>query len=347
MKEKRYKSLDDLIPTTDIKFFDRRFSIKTRITALRVRIYLSKLRYLYLFIVPVLLLLLIAVPIYFLFRFLHDGGFEFSKWPSWGLFGQSLWSWMELLVIPAVLAIGGLLFNRSERKAKQDFEEQRAGVDQAIAKDQQREAALQAFFDYLTEQVLPGKLRESQSGSEQRGMARVRTLAVLRQLDGTRKGLLLQFLYQAKLINHDDPIIDLKGADFDHLHIEGSEFQNIDLSGVTLEDADLISMRFHNSSLRNINFSGTNIAFSYFSYCDLSYASFPKSLIESTQFYETDLSGAKFKDYLEESAVVRKSKMINVKYDDNTKWIKDFNSSNIETYSNDDMFGKYSTLSDV
>jgi hypothetical protein len=68
---------------------------------------------------------------------------------SWTGFGQTevkegvqpyktLWDWMDLLIIPVVLAIGGYLFTRSENRATQAAAERRA-----------QEEALQAYLDNM------------------------------------------------------------------------------------------------------------------------------------------------------------------------------------------------------
>src|SRR5260370_20257398 len=56
---------------------------------------------------------------------------------SWtGLHGKTLYDWLQLLIIPAVLAIGGYLFNYTTSRN-----------EQAIASDNQREAAMKEYFD--------------------------------------------------------------------------------------------------------------------------------------------------------------------------------------------------------
>ncbi len=52
------------------------------------------------------------------------GGYRIEDWPEWTFFGKTLWDWMGLLIIPIVLAIGGFLLQRSERKTDRDLAEQ-------------------------------------------------------------------------------------------------------------------------------------------------------------------------------------------------------------------------------
>jgi hypothetical protein len=43
--------------------------------------------------------------------------------------GKTLWEWMQLLIIPVVLAIGGLLFNKIQKDREQEAADQRAKTE--------------------------------------------------------------------------------------------------------------------------------------------------------------------------------------------------------------------------
>src|SRR2546430_10593349 len=111
-----------------------------------------------------------------------------------GLHGKTLWDWLQLLIIPAVLAVGVYVFtyttSRNERKAA----DRHNRTEREIAPENQHEAALQDYIDNMSELLLHEKLRESQSEDEVRTIARVRTLTTLHRLDEVRKGSVLQFL---------------------------------------------------------------------------------------------------------------------------------------------------------
>ena len=86
----------------------------------------------------------------------------------------------------------------------------------------------------------------SQPGDETRSVARARTLAALKNLNGPRKGILLQFLYEGGLINNQqssdkiqNPIIDLSGADLSDASLRNTTLRNADLSNANLSGADL------------------------------------------------------------------------------------------------------------
>ena len=125
---------------------------------------------------------------------------------------KTLWDWMELLIVPLFLAGGAFFLNRSEKEIERQRTEDRANLEREIATDRQQEAALQSYLDRMAELLLEKKLRTTEN-KEVRNVARTRTLAVLRTLDGTRKGIVLRFLKEAGLIDKEKTIVDLEGAD--------------------------------------------------------------------------------------------------------------------------------------
>jgi hypothetical protein len=73
---------------------------------------------------------------------------------------ELLWRWLELLIIPVVLAAGGFWFNNQARKSEQEVarrERENAQElayrqresDKAIADDRVREEALQRYLDRM------------------------------------------------------------------------------------------------------------------------------------------------------------------------------------------------------
>ena len=123
---------------------------------------------------------------------------------------KKFWDWMELLIIPLFLAGGAFFLNRSERMTERQIADERrkedrkqadnrAELERGLAKDRQQEAALQAYIDKMENLLLVNKLRTTQE-VEVQDIARTRTLTVLRGLDGVRKGQVINFLYEAELI---------------------------------------------------------------------------------------------------------------------------------------------------
>ena len=146
---------------------------------------------------------------------------------------KTLWDWMELLIIPLVLAIGGFLLSRAERRA-----------ERASTNERNREITLQTYLDKMTELLLKERLADPEAPPIVRNIARARTVTTLRQLDPTRRNLVLGFLRQADLINKDDPVrlfaaAALHDADLFGAWLGGADLRGADLRQAWLADADL------------------------------------------------------------------------------------------------------------
>ena len=163
-----------------------------------------------------------------------------------GLRGKTLWDWLQLLIIPVVLAIGGFAFNHtSSRNA------------QRTATDNQREAALQSWIDTMSELFLKVHLGELKIEDKAvREIARVHTLSVLQRLDGTRKGSVIHYLYEAGAIDKNKRIVDLQEANLSGANLSGANLSRANLSGANLSGARLSEADLSNTHLNAANLKG-------------------------------------------------------------------------------------------
>lgn len=81
-------------------------------------------------------------------------GYIFN-WSWTGLHGRTLYDWLQLLIIPAVLAVGGYLFNYTTSRN-----------EQAITSDNQSEAAMKEYFDKMSELLLREGLSKPDASAE-------------------------------------------------------------------------------------------------------------------------------------------------------------------------------------
>ena len=221
--------------------------------------------------------------------------------------GKTLWDWLDLLIIPAVLAFGALWFNRAERKSERE-----------IADNRLREETLQAYLHRITDLLLKEDLRKSKEGDEVRAIARARTLATLRRLDGERNKILLEFLQESGLTNKDDPIIhlrganlsktdlsrnvlliDLVGADLSEANLSGTTLLAASLSGtklyrVNLSEAILFTADLREADLREANLSGANLSAAKLVEANLCGANLCGAFLTGTDLCFANLSGAYF-----------------------------------------------------
>ena len=108
---------------------------------------------------------------------------------------------------------------------------------------------MQAYLDQMSTLLLEKNLRSSEEDSEVRTLARARTLTVLRRLDGKRKGSVLKFLSESRLIDEEDPVLYLAGTDLLGASLIGGELRRAYLSGAYLSGAYLIGAHLIGTNL--------------------------------------------------------------------------------------------------
>jgi hypothetical protein len=163
---------------------------------------------------------------------------------------RTLWDWLGLLIVPAVLALGGYLFTRSETRRTQDIAEQQRALDQEladqrthedrkIADERRQDDMLQAYLNQIGQLLLDKDrpLRQSKEGDEVQTLARAQTLTVLPRLDDGRKRSVLQFLYESDLITKDGVIVNLKGTDLSGADLSGADLREAKVTDEQLDQA--------------------------------------------------------------------------------------------------------------
>lgn len=228
---------------------------------------------------------------------------------------KTLWDWLQLLIIPLVLAVVALLFNlansRTERqianqryKQDQQIAEQRYEQDQQIAKqryeqdqqialDKQREGLLQAYLDRISELLLKEKLRSSAVDAEVRNVARVRTITILFQLDARRIEYIFAFLREARLMSAtSDSIISLKQANLSTINFSQAHIGQADLSKANLNKANLRGAALSDADLQGADLTGVDLIYANLSGAALSDADLSNAYLSKADLSFTDLTYA-------------------------------------------------------
>lgn len=219
--------------------------------------------------------------------------------PAWTGFGpgglatealpaKTLWDWLQLLIVPIVLAGGALWFNYTQKNTEIDLAEEARALERQIATDRQQQAALESYYDRMTDLLLNHNLRASAPGDEARSIARAITLAVLRGLDGERKTQAFRFLEEAELIEQPEPVVglagaDLSDADLSHAVLSGGSFQRINLSR-----ANLMFAKLSHADLFDANLSGARLG-----KADLSNSNLTRARLSAAEMPDVDLSMAR------------------------------------------------------
>lgn len=156
---------------------------------------------------------------------------------------MKLWDWLDLLIVPFILAVAAGFLDWSRKVS-----------EKRVETDRQRQKTLDDYLTCMTEMILKYNLIEKQQNNPARDIARTRTLAALRSLDGDRKAQLLQFLYESGLIG-PDPIVLLNGADLTGAVLDEAVLVDAVLRGVHFEDASFKNSTLDSADLRGSNFS--------------------------------------------------------------------------------------------
>ena len=124
-----------------------------------------------------------------------------------GFSDKTIWDWLEVVGVPitAVVIAGG--FAIAAQLANDRAQQQRE-----LEIERARAANLSSYLEFMSQLVLRHELTESEEGSAVRAVANAQTFAALRILNGPRKGILLRFLHDAKLITKGKSRVSLGPA---------------------------------------------------------------------------------------------------------------------------------------
>ncbi|MCH8827511.1 MAG: pentapeptide repeat-containing protein [Chloroflexi bacterium] len=213
-----------------------------------------------------------------------------------GFKGKSLWDMLEVFVLPiVVVVIAGLIAfwaRRSSRRAEEEL---------SLARDQAREASLGDYLEFISGLIVDGKLGNPQLNDDAMGVASARTLATLRTLDGSRKGLLIQFLSDPELILINKRVISLRTADLRELILFRGSLQRVDLADARLENAilaetNLSSAILHSADLRNADLREADLKRADLSDADLRGSLLHYAELDEANLSESDLTGAELRE---------------------------------------------------
>jgi uncharacterized protein YjbI with pentapeptide repeats len=225
-------------------------------------------------------------------------------WDWTGFGGKTGWDWMELLIVPLVLAAGAFWFNSEQSARQQETEEYRA--DRQVAADELRaqEERLQAYLENMGNLLIGEDLLNSKEDDETRYLARARTLAVLGEADEDQKRVVVSFLAESGLAGGRggaDPVVSLANA-----NLVGADLVVVDyLQGADLTEADLsnafIMKELDGASLTRAQLDGADLTDvllqrAYLNNADLSNAKIKRADLREADLNGADLTGADFSE---------------------------------------------------
>lgn len=226
---------------------------------------------------------------------------------------QPLWDWLDLLLIPAVLGVSVFLFNlalqrrqtqlaKEERETDREIARQENETDREIGREQSREETHRLYLDTMQRLVLENGLRHG-ADTEVRTIARARTLAVIRTLQGSpdRINHVVEFLKESHLLDTIDygkpiesPAVTLARADF-----TGIDLQNVNLNKVNLRSCKFVSANLEatrltdtcleEADLLNVNLRHADLTDAHLEGASMRCANLRQALLRGTHLEGTDL----------------------------------------------------------
>ena len=198
--------------------------------------------------------------------------------------GLDLLQFLVTASIPILVAFGGIWFT-----------EQRA-----------QDEAIQGYLEQMGNLLLEENLRTLQEDDEARVLAQARTSMILSRLAPPQKVPVVMFLQESKLIQKDNPVIDvfdieLSGASFSGIEtrnlseasLKGAIFREADLEGTRFMGADLEGTRFMGADLRGVNFEEANLEDTSFEGVNLGGVNLQEAVLWRANLRGADLRGAR------------------------------------------------------
>jgi hypothetical protein len=193
-------------------------------------------------------------------------------WPRWtGFRNKTAWEFLQLLIVPLMLAAIGFWFTAQQdaRQQKienqraqqaQKIENQRAEAERELAEQQAQDEALQAYLDQMSQLMLERKLLEAEQGDPVHTLAQARTSTAILRLDAEHNHSVTRFLINSGLAvrSEGSPRL-LREITLSHAKLSDAYLYKADLSGAILNDATLYKADLRGATLEGADLSGASL----------------------------------------------------------------------------------------
>ena len=225
-------------------------------------------------------------------------------WTLRELGGKTVWDWMELLIVPAVLAIITVGFTWYQSALQQSNEAQRA-----------ESIALQAYLDQMGQWLIEQDLDRAQQSDNIANLARARTLTILSGADDPIvKRRVIQFLLKTPLISAEEqasskPPVSMKGADLRQSDLYIARQSSTNLSGTDLSNDVLSGVDSSRPDLRDANLANTDLSYTALIDTDLGNANLENANLTGADLGDADLDDANLADCKLSNAIVTQEQL--------------------------------------
>src|SRR5215213_7995570 len=172
---------------------------------------------------------------------------------------KTLWEWLGLLIVPAMLAVGAFWLNQRQKQYDEQIQEAQKEREETAAIQRAQDEALGAYLDQMSDLIVDREMRRKPENPDLRRLAQARTLAILLGLDQDRKRRPLKLIYELSLIMKKEPILNLKNAGLDTADLSEITLHDACLREVDLRLANLTGADLQGSDLRGADLRGANL----------------------------------------------------------------------------------------
>ncbi|CAF1215781.1 unnamed protein product [Adineta steineri] len=163
-------------------------------------------------------------------------------------------------------------------KTQEQLENEKRQQDLHIAEAIQQDTVLNAYLEKVSQLLLNQQF--NLSSNTLKSIIRPKTLTTIRQLDATRKTLLVKFLYESSLL------LKSKTSDNSVLHGQDVDLQDANLNGIIMGSQNIETERVN---LAHISLSRVTLINSSFIFCSLNCANFERSILDGSSFRSSRL----------------------------------------------------------
>ena len=206
------------------------------------------------------------------------------KWPDWTGLGQrtywqadgevvqpakTAWDWLQLLIVPAVLAGAVALYNQVQTNQANSRQAEQAAEDRQQAAVANQDTIFENYLSQMSILLVNKKLLTSRPGSPVSTVGQILTDGFVSAMDGARKGDVVRFLFRAGLLGNPPenagrppraPLVSLASADLHGADLAAARVEYANLTGVDLTGADLAGAVLTNANLNGAILERANLS---------------------------------------------------------------------------------------
>jgi uncharacterized protein YjbI with pentapeptide repeats len=193
-------------------------------------------------------------------------------------------------VIGALVALGGVF---TAQIVSIELDDRRTHEARELEAQRSHETALQNYLEQVGKLLIEKPVRKATPRDDLSTVVRAQTLAVLEGLDPDRKRILLQFLYESRLLDRANLVVSLDGANLGKANLREANLREVNLDKGSLKEVNLREASLREAHLIEADLSYADLRGADLSYADLRVADLSYARLDNANLEKADLGGAR------------------------------------------------------